>query len=64
MHNYQTLIEKAKKGFASLDLPKNFRTDALTRLETWLTDEMFVAYQPQIEHLVSLIQNQYCHLVQ
>ena len=53
MNKYQTLIEKAKKGFAALDLPKNFRTDALSRLKTWLTDAMFAAYQPQIEHLIA-----------
>jgi hypothetical protein len=38
MDNYQTLIEKAKKGFAPLDLPENFKVDALGQLKTWLTD--------------------------
>lgn len=52
MDRYQTLIEKAKKGFATLDLPKKFRSDALTRIEAWLTDEMYAAYQPQIAHLI------------
>jgi phosphoglucomutase/phosphomannomutase len=53
MDNYQTLIEKAKKGFERLDLPANFKTDALDRLEIWLTVEMFAAYVPQINHLIA-----------
>ena len=53
MENYQTLIEKAEKGFETLDLPDNFKSDALDRLKTWLTDEMFAAYVPQIDHLVT-----------
>jgi hypothetical protein len=53
MDNYQTLIEKAKKGFAPLDLPENFKVDALGQLKTWLTDRMFAAYVPQIDHLIA-----------
>jgi phosphoglucomutase len=53
MDKYQTLLEKAKKGFETLDLPENFKIDALDRLETWLTDEMFAAYVPQIDHLIA-----------
>ena len=53
MHNYQTLIEKAKNGFDTLDLPINFKTDALDRLRTWLTDDMFAAYGPQIDHFIA-----------
>jgi phosphoglucomutase len=53
MDPYQTLLEKAKKGFEPLDLPENFKTDALTQLETWLSEEMFAAYVPQIDHLIS-----------
>ncbi len=53
MDNYQTLIEKAKKGFETLDLPENFKTDALDHLKDWLTDEMFAAYVPQIDHLIA-----------
>ena len=52
MHNYQTLIEKAKKGFETLDLPENFKTKALEHLKSWLTHEMFAAYVPQIDHLI------------
>jgi hypothetical protein len=33
MDNYQTLIEKAKKGFETLDLPEHFKTDALESAE-------------------------------
>ena len=53
MDKYQTLIEKAKKGFETLDLPENFKTDALVQLEAWLSDEMFAAYVPQIDHLIA-----------
>ncbi len=56
MDSYQTLIEKAKKGFATLDIPENFTTDALGWLTTWLTDTMFSAYVPQIAHLVETEQ--------
>ncbi|MFO7716127.1 phospho-sugar mutase [Desulfosarcina sp.] len=52
MHNYQTLLEKAKNGFDTLDLPENFKTDARVHLERWLTDSMFADYVPQIDHLI------------
>ncbi|BBO71011.1 phosphomannomutase [Desulfosarcina alkanivorans] len=53
MDKYQTLIEKAKKGFGTLDLPDSFKTDALERLGVWLTDDMFADYVPQIDHLIA-----------
>jgi phosphoglucomutase/phosphomannomutase len=53
MHNYQTLIEKAKKGFETLDIPDHFKSDALKQLQAWLSEEMFAAYVPQIEHLIT-----------
>lgn len=53
MDKYQTLIEKAKKGFETLDLPDHFKSDALHHLQAWLTEEMFAAYVPQIEHLIA-----------
>jgi len=53
MDPYQTLIEKAKIGFGTLDLPEQFKNDALKHLEGWLTDEMFADYVPQIEHLIA-----------
>ncbi len=52
MDPYQTLIEKAKRGFATLDLPDTFKTDALGHLAKWLSDAMFAAYVPQIAHLI------------
>lgn len=52
MDSYQTLIQKAKKGFESLDIPDNFKTDALEWMKIWLRDEMFEAYVPQIDHLI------------
>jgi len=53
MDSYQTLMEKAKIGFATLDLPENFKTNALDRLKIWLTDDMFAAYGSQIDHLIT-----------
>ena len=52
MVNYQTLIQKAKQGFATLDLLDHFKTDALKWLEVWLKDHVFSEYVPQIEHLI------------
>jgi phosphoglucomutase len=52
MDNYQTLVEKAKRGFDTLDLPDSFKTDALKWLAVWLEDAMFADYVPQIEHLI------------
>ncbi len=56
MLNYQTRVQKAKQGFATLDLPDHYKTDALTWLETWLTDSLFDAYVPQIDHLIETEQ--------
>ena len=53
MDPYQTLIEKAKNGFGTLDLSEKFKNEALMHLEAWLTDEMFADYTPQIDHLVA-----------
>ena len=53
MHNYQTLIEKAKKGFETLDLPDSFKSDALERLKVWLVEDMYASYVPQIDHLIA-----------
>ena len=53
MHNYQTLVEKAKKGFETLDIPDGFKSDALEQLSNWLNEEMFAAYVPQIVHLIA-----------
>lgn len=53
MHNYQTLIEKAKKGFETLDLPESFKNDALERLKVWLVEDMYAPYVPQIDHLIA-----------
>ena len=53
MHNYQTLIEKAKKGFETLDLPQSFKSDALERLSVWLVEDMYAPYVPQITHLIA-----------
>ena len=56
MLNYQTLIQKAKKGFETLDLPEQFKTDALKWLSVWLSKDYFSDYVPQIEHLIETEQ--------
>lgn len=56
MLNYQTRVEKAKKGFEPLDLPAHFKTDALKWLGIWLKEDIFNDYVPQIEHLIETEQ--------
>ncbi len=53
MDNYQTLVENAKQGFATLDLPQDFKDSALQGVRTWLGDETFSDYAPQIAWLIS-----------
>ena len=52
MVNYQTLVEKAKQGFQSLDLPGQFKEEALKWMEVWLKEKAFSEYAPQIEYLI------------
>ncbi|MDL2329329.1 phospho-sugar mutase [Desulfosarcina sp. OttesenSCG-928-A07] len=56
MHAYQPLVKKAKTGFGTLDVPVSFVDAALAWLETWLQDETFSAYVPQIAHLIETEQ--------
>lgn len=53
MDKYQTLIEKAKKGFASVDLPEEVKKGAVERIREWLSNEMFRSYVPQITYLIN-----------
>ncbi|WP_213183264.1 phospho-sugar mutase [Desulfosarcina cetonica] len=56
MDPYQTLMEKAKKGFRALDVPDSLVADALKGLSTWLKDPLFAVYVPQIAHFVETAQ--------
>jgi len=48
----KVLLEKAKKGFNTLDLPDKYKKSALKWLDKWLTDPMFKDYVPQIKYLI------------
>lgn len=50
--NIKTLVKKAEQGFSQLDVGQKYQDQALTHLETWLTNDQFQAYQPQIKHLI------------
>ena len=52
MPDYQELVEKVKNGFNTLDVSEKYKNSALNWLETWLTDDMFKDYVPQIQHLI------------
>jgi len=52
MPKRETLLKKAKAGFASLDVADKYKTSALEWLETWLTEEAFEDYVPQIQYLI------------
>lgn len=48
----QSLLEKAKAGFASVHVGDEYKEKALTFLERWLTDAQFSEYVPQLEHII------------
>ena len=52
MPTTQDRIAQANAGFATLDIPAPFIESALEALETWLNDDTFAAYRPQLEHLI------------
>lgn len=47
------LIEKVKIGFKSLEVDQKYKDTALKNINTWLTDQMFISYKPQIEYLIN-----------
>lgn len=53
MADNRQLLEKARDGFQTLDIGKQYIDSALEHLERWLTDEMFNSYVPQIEYLIN-----------
>ncbi|MGD9333195.1 MAG: phospho-sugar mutase, partial [Desulfobacterales bacterium] len=52
MHPTEELMARARRGFAHLDIPGPYVEAALQWLATWLKEEAFAAYRPQIEHLI------------
>lgn len=46
------LLEKAKKGFNTLNIAEKYVDSALKWLESWLTDPQFEDYVPQIRYLI------------
>ncbi|GAX60205.1 phosphomannomutase [Candidatus Scalindua japonica] len=47
------LLEKARDGFNTLDIGRQYVDSALENLEEWLTDEMFSSYATQIAYLIN-----------
>ena len=52
LNSMQSLIEKAKNGFAGLEVNTAYRKHAIQFLEDWLTKNEFRDYIPQIEHII------------
>ncbi len=52
MKNLKTLLDKTETGFNSLEVSKKYVTSALKWLETWLTEDNFKDYVPQIAYLI------------
>ena len=48
MTNAKSLLIKTENGFNSLEVSKKYVNSALKWLETWLTDDSFKDYVPQI----------------
>jgi phosphoglucomutase/phosphomannomutase len=52
MTNANTLLNKTKHGFNSLEVSEKYVNSALKWLATWLTDDSFKDYVPQIAYLI------------
>ena len=52
MINSKALLDKTENGFKSLAVSKKYVNSALKWLETWLTDDSFKDYVPQIAYLI------------
>ncbi|MAG07894.1 hypothetical protein CMO89_00305 [Candidatus Woesearchaeota archaeon] len=52
VNDINTLIEKAKQGFSTLEVGDKYRKSALKWLKLWLTNDMFKEYVPQISYLI------------
>jgi phosphoglucomutase len=56
MTNLKTLLDKTEAGFNSLEVSKKYVTSALEWLETWLSEDTFKDYVPQIAYLIETEQ--------
>jgi phosphoglucomutase/phosphomannomutase len=56
MTELETLLDKTETGFNSLEVSKKYVTSALKWLETWLTEDTFKDYVPQISYLIETEQ--------
>jgi phosphoglucomutase len=54
MTNANTLLNKTKHGFNSLEVSEKYVNSALKWLATWLTDDAFKDYVPQIAYLIKM----------
>lgn len=52
MTKANSLLNKTENGFNSLEISKKYVNSALKWLETWLTDDSFKDYAPQIAYLI------------
>ena len=52
MMNVNSLLNKTENGFNTLQVSKKYVDSALKWLETWLTDDAFKDYVPQIAYLI------------
>jgi phosphoglucomutase/phosphomannomutase len=52
MTNANALLNKAEHGFNSLEVSEKYVNSALKWLGTWLTDDSFKDYAPQITYLI------------
>ncbi|MFV1951499.1 MAG: phospho-sugar mutase [Nitrospinota bacterium] len=52
MIDNRKLLEKARDGFKTLDIPEKYINSALKWLEIWLTDNSFKDYVQQITYLI------------
>jgi len=46
-------LQKCSQGFSSLNVSEHFKETALTHLKTWLTQDLYQDYVPQIEFMIS-----------
>ena len=52
MTNTKALLNKTENGFNTLKVSKKYVDSSLKWLETWLTDDAFKDYVPQISYLI------------
>ena len=53
MENANTILRNLKQGFKTLKVDSSYKKSALSFLESWLADNEFRDYAPQIKYMVS-----------